>query len=578
MPATVLLVDRDPAFLQAQATSLGAQTFSLVCATSSEQALDILETHCVDLIVAESGLPTRGKDALLTSVALNHPETVRISLDASDAAMRSLRCLERGVYRCLSKPLDAIELAETIQDALAFRRRLAARELWDPHSNLPNERALIEYLNRCRSHDGQDLPQALFLFGVDRLRDLNEFLDQGSQESIFEAIASRLVEASEHSRDLVPMSVDIDAYAPHPQAGLKGRSTFVARPGFNEFAVVFEPAAHFDAPSVAQSLLRAMDDALTLVKESMVLTSRCGVVSQVAAHASPQAALAAARTALAEARARSSSRRVAVFDDLLNRSYAVRASVESDFQDAVESGLLEVFYQPIVDAASVDIVGTEALLRWHHPRCGWMHPRRIVRLAEERALIHRLTMQTLGVACRQQVAWRERGCSVIMSVNVTASEVVHARFVDHVLEIIERSGLDAGCLQIEVNESIVDEDADSALRALDALRAAGAKTALDDFGTGRSSLSALQRIQPDMLKLDRTFVAAARNQPESACVLEGVVRIAHGLGIQVTAEGVEGEADQRYLTDLAVDRLQGYLFSRPVRPAELEPFILSSRA
>ena len=570
---TVLIVDDDDIMLGTIKRVLRKEPFSLLVAHSGEQALEMLETNAIDVLVFGDRMQTSAGTELLEQAASDHPDVVRIAMTPDAPTIESQRSINEGqVYRFLSKPVEANLLAETISDGLVFRQQLVASELWDVDANLPNEPALVDYIDRARSVGADGFQHALFLFGIDRHRDFDAFMHQSAQDKVFRAIGERLLEESDHTIDLVPQDVSIDFFSPQSQDSLKGRSVFVARPGFNEFAVVFEPTDACDPRAVAEALLRTLDSAFEVEGRTIYLSSRCGVVADVSAHDSAYDALVTARVALSDARSRTSERRVVVSSGT-SGVLAPRGNIESDFQDAVESGLLDVFYQPVVVPANGAIIGTEALLRWHHPHYGWLNPKRILAIAEERGLMHRLTMQVLGTACRQHVCWRDRGHRVRMSVNIASSECDHSKFVSHVLRTAERAGMEPEWLQLEITEDILLVDAERKLAMLDQLRTVGIKLALDDFGIGYSSLSFLQRLRPDTLKLDRAFVLRARRDPDTACVLECVVRLASRLNIDLVVEGVETAADQQYFTTLGVQALQGYLFGRPSRAADVEPML-----
>ncbi len=571
---TVLVVDDDEILLGTLKRVLRKEPFDLLVARSGEQALELLETNGVAVAVCDERMPTRQGRPLLQHLAAGHPDTIRISLTAAAGGQPPSG---GQVYRTVAKPVEAIRLAETIKEGIAFRHQLMARELWDAGSNLPNERALLEYMDGVLSVQPNPSQHVLFLFGIDRLRDFEAFMHPSAQDSVFRSIGERLLEESDGTIDLIPSDVSIDFFNPDAYERLKRRSVFVARPGFNEFAVVFEPAGACEPAKVAAALLRALEGAFNVEGQAVFLGGRCGVVSDVAAHDNAYGALVCARAALTKARSRTSRNRIEVSNEVGRGGEAVlRGNIESDFQEAVESGLLDVYFQPLVNAVDGGVIGAEALLRWHHPHQGWMNPRQILDIADQRGLMHRLTMQVLGTACRQQVTWRDRGRSLLMSVNVACSECDHSKFVPHVLRAVERAQMSPASLQLEVSEQLLLQDPDRRLAALNQLRSMGIRLALDDFGIGLSSLSFLQQLRPDVLKLDREFVRRARRDPETASVLEAVVQMAGGLGVEVVGEGVESVDDMNYLADLGVSALQGYLFGRATRATSLEPLLFDT--
>ena len=458
---------------------------------------------------------------------------------------------------------------------MALREQQLARELLDPVSSLPNERALIEYIDRMRPAPASPFRHVLFLYGFERLEDYAAVLDEAGQRRLYRDIGQRLVDASEGTIDLIPSTMTIDICDVDKGDVFRGSTTFMSRCRSTEFALILQPASDGDPQLMADSLAHAFEQAIPVNGNNIYLKARCGVVVDVCGLSSGKAAVAAARAALAEAYRQPDPRRTQIYDRAMSEKLISKTSLESDFHEALESGALELHYQPIVTTKDGRMVGVEALLRWMHPARGWVSPEAMVNIAEERGLIHRLSMQTLRRACRQQVAWREMGCDIKVSVNISASDFQHQRLVARILREVESAGMEPHKLQLEVTESVVIQNPAEAIAARNALREAGVQVALDDFGTGYSSLSYLAMLKPDTLKIDRSFVTNAFHDRDAAAMLECIVKMAFALGMCVVAEGIETNEDRDYLARLDVQELQGYLFARPQRPEDLEPMLMA---
>ena len=247
------------------------------------------------------------------------------------------------------------------------------------------------------------------------------------------------------------------------------------------------------------------------------------------------------------------------------------AALEADLRDAIASGVLEVHYQPSVDALESKVVGFEALVRWQHPELGPIGPGRFVPLAERSDLI--LELGSFVLRCAAQEAVRlgrdlpeQR---LRMSVNLSAHQLADEDLVAEVARILDDTGLDPDLLCLELTESVLMDDLERVADRLTALRSLGVCIAIDDFGTGYSSLAHLKRFQADVLKIDRTFVDGLGRDDRDTEIVRAIVSIAHSLNIEIVAEGVEHAEQLEHLLDLGCSHMQGYFWSAPVRAGRL---------
>jgi EAL domain-containing protein (putative c-di-GMP-specific phosphodiesterase class I) len=273
--------------------------------------------------------------------------------------------------------------------------------------------------------------------------------------------------------------------------------------------------------------------------------------------------------------------RFEMFRPAMHEEAVRRLETAADLRRGIEGGQLEVFYQPIVNVHTGTAIGAEALVRWHHPTRGLVTPVDFIPAAESTGLIVPLGRWVLAEACRQAHAWRRSGLTddaFYVSVNLSARQLQDPALLDDVADAIRSSGLPASAVVLEVTESAVMEDLDTALTRLNALKDLGLRLAIDDFGTGYSSLSYLRNLPVDVVKIDKSFVDRMTQDPEGAALVRSVIDLSSALGLTSIAEGVE-QGDQLALLDkLGCDHVQGYLFAKPMPNDEFAAALTHLRA
>ncbi|MBK8812657.1 MAG: EAL domain-containing protein [Acidobacteria bacterium] len=256
-----------------------------------------------------------------------------------------------------------------------------------------------------------------------------------------------------------------------------------------------------------------------------------------------------------------------VFDQTMHLRAVTLLQLETDLRSAIERNELSVFYQPIVDLATMKLNGFEALMRWNHPQRGIIPPSEFIPVAEETGLIVPLTLWILQKACAQTVEWQNRdpeNASLMISVNLSGKHFAHSDMVEQVRRIIVETTINPATLKLEITESAVMENAETAIALLKNLRALGLQLSIDDFGTGYSSFSYLHRFPIDMLKVDRSFVGSMEDGTENGEIVRTVIALGKTLGLNIVAEGIETIHQLHQLRILGCEYGQGYLFSRPV--------------
>lgn len=348
----------------------------------------------------------------------------------------------------------------------------------------------------------------------------------------------------------------------------------VARLGGDEFAIL---SKHLSGPEAATSIaLRVIDclaSPVTTGDARHLIGVGIGIALAPQDGASPAEVLRKADIALYRAKSRGYSD-LCFFEEEMDVHVRERHRVEQDLLVALDEGRLQAFYQPLVELKSKQIRGFEALARWNHPFLEELPPDRFIPIAEESGLIGRLTDQLLEQACIDAAAWPG---DVVLAFNVSPALLHDTEFPMRVLAILARSGLAAWRLELEITESAMVKDLKAAQESLGVLREAGVKIALDDFGTGYSSLYHLRNFKVDRLKIDRSFIESMSTDKDSAAIVRALVGLGAGLGLEVTAEGVETGEQARLLEEQGCAQVQGFLFSEAVSSLEARRLVSSSR-
>jgi diguanylate cyclase (GGDEF)-like protein/PAS domain S-box-containing protein len=265
-----------------------------------------------------------------------------------------------------------------------------------------------------------------------------------------------------------------------------------------------------------------------------------------------------------------------VLDEELDRAFLDQIQLSASLVDAADRNELRLHFQPITSASSRQIVGVEALVRWEHPELGLLGPGRFICLAEESGSISTIGRWVLREACATLKHWTEvepAAAHLTVSVNVSAAQLQDPNLVKDVGEALQQSGLAPERLHLEVTESVLSTDPESATLTLGQLRDLGVWLVIDDFGTGNSSLTALQRFPFRILKIDRSFVSGIGVRPDDETIVTATLALAHGLGLSVVAEGVETLDQAEFLTLGGCEELQGYLLGRPVCADEMRLYL-----
>jgi diguanylate cyclase (GGDEF)-like protein len=432
-------------------------------------------------------------------------------------------------------------------------RELSHQALHDTLTGLPNRALVLDRAQQmlARAAREQDSMVGALFIDVDGFKHVNDSLGHAAGDRLLQAVADRLRVAL---RD-------------HDTAG---------RLGGDEFVVLVE------APADAATVDLLADRITQVLREPMELDARRKPVSAtvsigvtVGQYTSPDDLLRDADLALYAAKAAGRDR-YALYDASMSMADEGRRELEADLSAAIAEEEFSLAYQPIFDLASSRVVGVEALIRWDHPRRGLLLPDSFIPLAEESGLIVPIGRWVLDEACRQAAAWGAEGLRLGLAVNVSAFQLGRDSFADDVRGTLRRTGLSPSSLTLEITETALMRDVPAAAERLRALKALGVLVAIDDFGTGYASLSQLQRMPVDILKIDRTFVEALNDGGPARELLEAILGVGQSLSLIVVAEGVEQATQRAALQAMGCVLAQGDFLSRPVCP-EAIPELLATR-
>jgi len=446
--------------------------------------------------------------------------------------------------------------------------RMAHDANHDALTGLPNRALFLDRVDECLRRRTAVGPGggafAVLFLDLDRFKIVNDSLGHAAGDALLRGVAGRLTACVRGSGG--------------PAGGSRGFTT-VARLGGDEFTVLLDGlSCEADATGVAGRILRALARPIDCgAGHEVTATASVGIVMG-GGHGGGPAVASSAHDLLRDADAamykakEAGKNRFAVFDAALHATAVARLRLEGDLRRAVARGEFVLHYQPIVSLESGALHGFEALLRW---QCGdrVVSPADFIPLAEETGLIVGIGRWVIEEACRQLADWRARvpGASrAKVSINLSRRQLTDPDVVGHLGRVLAATGVDPGAVKLEITESAIMGDTEAARAVLEAIKRTGVLLSMDDFGTGYSSLSCLHRFPLDELKVDRSFIANLEGRSDAAAVVQSIVTLAHNLGMDVVAEGLEKPEQAAFLQAVDCDYGQGYLFARPLDPGAAE--------
>jgi diguanylate cyclase (GGDEF)-like protein len=460
-------------------------------------------------------------------------------LNATDRLMLLAGPVLERVARPLwsrGRPLGRVYSFRDLSERLAADERIETLARTDSLTGLPNRRCLADRVHEVAAamrHDGDGF--ALLLVDLDRFRRINDTLGHDKGDRVLKDAAERLRSCMRQGDE-------------------------IARVGGDQFVLLLRHADAAAAGSAAARLLAAVAEPWQLDGMPFTLTCSVGIALCPGQGRSADELLSHAEAAMRRVK-QAGSNGLRFHEGCAGLDLQAHMRLDHAMRMALASNRFRLHYQPQVEMASGRVVGAEALIRWRDPAMGEVSPLSFIPVAEDTGFIVAIGDWVLMQAVRQAAAWGQSGLALPIAINVSALQFQQPQFVERVADALRLHELPPDRLELELTESILVHDADEALERLQALATLGVRLSIDDFGTGYSSLSYLKRFPIDKLKIDRSFIMGLPGDGSDAGIVRAIIQMARALGMQVLAEGVENEAQRRFLQDAGCPYFQGYLFA-----------------
>lgn len=455
------------------------------------------------------------------------------------------------------RPTALVTSSRDVTEQKRVEEQLLHMAYHDQMTGLPNRAAFEERLTQALSAGNRRQHVVVVYLDIDNFKVINDSLGHQAGDDALMEVGDRL--RNYHS------------------------GTMVARLGGDEFCVLLEGVEDADgAIDVTERLATALDAPLHIGGREFQVTYSFGIAMGLPRTSTPKELLREADVAIHYAKRQGKARYV-LYHPSMTANALERLELDADLRRAVRENQLQLFFQPIVALKSRTVVGAEALIRWRHPRRGWVSPGEFIPIAEQSGYIITLGRWVLENACREAKSWQKRFGSDVpltVSVNLSAVQVQDPALVDEVAQVLETTGLPPECLTLEITETALMQNPEFTRPILQRLKSLGLKLAMDDFGAGHSSLHYLKQFPIDVLKIDRSFVSGLGLNRVDSALVRTVINLAGALNMGVTAEGVESPEQVAELVGIGCDKAQGYYYALPVPSEELGPVLagLSLRA
>ena len=431
------------------------------------------------------------------------------------------------------------------------KEKLYRSSITDELSGLSNRNHLDERLTRLIAKSKRDNKEFAFVFlDLDRFKDVNDLLGHSVGDNLLVDVAKKLP----------------DAVRPND---------IVARIGGDEFVLVISDyGSHFQLTTILQRILDMVSSEWTVNDNKVNISASMGVAFYPRDGENIESLLKNSDIALYEAKNKGRAR-YHFFTQELNKKIINEIETNNKMRDALKNGEFELYYQPKVDIETSKIIGAEALIRWNSPKNGLIPPNEFIPIAENSGFIVELGEWIFYTAFAQQEQWSKNSAfkDMLLSVNLSAKQIAHEKFIDRFKTIFKNSGAESHNLEIELTESVFINSADDAFEIVNLFHSLGFTISLDDFGTGYSSLSYLKKFPFDVIKIDKTFIDDY-NSKSGKVYIDTIIKMGHSLGMKLIAEGVETKEQLAFLKEVECNAFQGYLCSKPLPIQEFEELVL----
>lgn len=469
------------------------------------------------------------------------------ALAAAEALTKANDNLEKNVA---DRTELLLGLYQKLRAEVAVREEADARSLYlayhDSLTGLSNRLLFKDQLERAlQDFRATPYPVAVLFVDLDGFKSVNDTLGHSIGDQLLKSVAIRI-------RDILPENARL------------------ARFGGDEFAILQASAEQPSAAiQLAQDIIEAVGRPSFIEGCDVTLSASVGIAVAQAESMTAENFLRSADIAMYGAKAKGPGN-YRMFDPEMEAVVQARSALEREMRNGIVQNHFRVFYQPLINLQTQKVTAFEALIRWEHPERGLVSPDEFIPLAEDTGLIVRLGEWIMREACSEAMSWP---AEISVSVNLSAVQFAKGDLVATVMNVLASSGLPASRLELEVTESILLERTDHNMRVLDQLHELGVRIAMDDFGTGYSSIGSLRSFRFDKLKIDRSFVKDLLADEKSLAIVRAIVGLGSSFGITTTAEGVETEDQRKCLSDEGCTEVQGYLYSKPLPPDQINALL-----
>jgi diguanylate cyclase (GGDEF)-like protein len=575
VPTTILLAEGDPGTRMLLRAALELAGFRVACAEDGGAAVERFRQHPVDCVILDAGMVgMNGLEACAALRALPECRHVPILMQTDTDEIAAVSgAYQAGATDFCTRGVNPVLVAQRVMFLVRAKqtqehlRKSEARvrylAYYDPLTALPNRQRLLQILEQhvkwaAPRHRGV----AVLMLDVDNFSRFNDTQGPAVGDVLLQEVATRLQSCLRDSQRGTP---DDDLQT-------NDIKDWVARTGGDEFALALPGISTVDsAQAVARRVQLALAKPFVFAHQEVPLSATIGISIFPLDAAGAETLIYNADAALHHGK-KTGQGRMEIFKKSISTRAAKRLSLEADLSKALERREFILHYQPRLALKDLRVETVEALLRWAHPQRGFVPPDEFIPLAEQSGLIHEIGDWVLREACVQVRRWRDAGAPAWqVAVNVSGVQFRDDGLARRIINAVDFAGIDARMIELEFTEGALIEYSSAVSKAVKSLRELGMSMALDDFGTGYSSMSYLRHFALDTLKIDRMFVRdIASKSAGNAPLVDAIIAMAKSLGLATVAEGVETEAQWRYLKNHDVNQVQGFLFCRPLPIADLE--------
>ena len=441
---------------------------------------------------------------------------------------------------------DLSELNESLEERVNERTKelqllnskIAHQAMHDPLTGLPNRVLIVEQLKKEISRAKRnESTLSVFMIDLNNFKDVNDTLGHPVGDGLLKEVAQRL------------------------KLSLRESDT-VGRLGGDEFAVVLPDVSEEDAVKVATMIREKLEPSFNLDDHVLKIGASIGLALYPMHGEDHTSLIRVADVAMYEAK--KSNSHVCVYQPEMDKHTKTRLALMNDLHEAIENNQLELFYQPKISIGKSKVVSVEGLIRWCHPENGWIMPDEFIPLAEGSKLINELCYWVLDRAYSQWKAWHESGVELQIAVNLSARNLIDETLPGYISKLNRKYNMLDGGIKVEITESAIMSNIEVAMAVMEDPNMQGLQFSIDDFGTGYSSLSYLKKLSVNEVKIDKAFVSEMAHDDDDESIVKSVIDLAHNLGHNVVAEGVESKDVLEQLVSMGCDEVQGYFFSKPV--------------